>query len=740
MTFVLFSKNYPFLTINYPLLMRNLLIFSLFFLVTTTMLAQVTISIDPTKNVKTISPNIYGRNNSIPQDSYSAALTPAQLLQLTDSGVKFLRQGGGNNSTKYNWKKKLSSHPDWYNNVYAQDWDAAAQYLNTNLPASVTGMWTFQLIGKAANNNTNNFNDWGYNGSNWWTGTLQNLAGGGTANTAGGSTATVNGNPNLYLQNWTADSTTDILPYWFNTLGIPQSRVTYWNMDNEPEIWNGTHDDITATSMTAESYMQNYFAVAKKARAKFPNIKLVGPVPANEWQWYNWMNSTTTAGGNPYAWLQFFIKRCAEEQAATGIRLLDVLDIHFYPNESADADVVQLHHVFFDRNYVYSGANGVKNKTGTWDATQNKEYIFGRINDWLTQYFGANHGIKLGLTEMDVNNSTPSVVATWYASMMGEFMKNDVELFSPWSWQPGMWETLHLFARYNQTLSVQGNSTNETSVSAYPSVNAAKNTMTVVLVNRSTTATTSTTLNFSNFTVSSPTATALRLSSLPATETFVSHTTNALQSSTATFAGNATTLSLPPLSITSLTFQGAATVLPVELLTFQAKENNKTVDINWQVATESSMKDYAIQRSADGEKFEEMGSVVAKNGPLPTVSGSAISINYIFKDKNPLKGINYYRLKMNEMDGSFKYSNIQSVNLATKNNVSVVPNPTTGWIELKGADTFESIEIFDLTGRSLRKFSNPNALQFDVSDLPKGVYQVVVKSEGEVSSIKVVKM
>jgi hypothetical protein len=620
--------------------MRYLIFFSLLFILNTTTFGQVTISIDPTKDVKTISPNLYGRNNSFPKASYESPLTAAQWTLLRESGVQFLREGGGNNATKYNWRKHLSSHPDWYNNVYSEDWDKGAKQLRDSLPASITGMWTLPLIGKGPSNTTNNFNDWGYNSSQYWSGCAQNLAGGGVINTGGGSAATTNGNPNLYLQNWDADSTTDILPYWFNTLGIPQARATYWNMDNEPEIWNGTHDDIIATSYSPETFMQSYFATAKKARAKFPAIKLVGPVPANEWQWFNWMNRTTTSNGVYYPWLEFFIKRCSEEQRTSGVRLLDVLDIHFYPTETATADIVQMHRIFFDRSYNYPGANGVKSKTGGWDATQTKEYIFGRINDWLTQYFGPNHGIKLGLTETDVESSNPSVVSTWYASMMGEFMKNDVEIFTPWSWKTGMWETLHLFSRYNKTLSCQGISTDENNVSAYPSVNATKTAMTVVLVNRSATATTNTTLNFANFTVSSPTASVLRLSALPTSETFISHTQNALQQATSTFTNNSTTVSLPPLSVTSLTF-----------------------------------------------------------------SGSSAGVGTIDNQANTLV---------------------------------VMPNPTSDFIEIKNADGFESLKIYDVEGRLIRQFLTNNQ-KFNIADLPNGVYEIALKARGVVSVAKVVK-
>jgi Glycoside hydrolase family 44/Secretion system C-terminal sorting domain len=530
--------------------MRKLSLFTLLFTLKVAV-AQVTISIDPTKEVKAISPYLYGRNNNLPKESYAKPLTAEQKVQLKESGVRMLREGGGNNCTKYNWRKRLSSHPDWYNNVYVNDWDLSVKTLRDDMPSNVQGMWSFQLIGKVAKTDAQNFGDWNYNRSQWWEGTAQNLAGGGQLKTTG-TKALVDGNADLYLENWSSDSTVGILDHWVNTLNIPKDRIQYWNMDNEPEIWHSSHDDIISSSLKAEEFMQRYFSVAKKARAKFPEIKLVGPVTANEWQWFNWMNRITGADGKYYPWLEFFIKRCAEEQKATGVRLLDVLDIHFYPTETASEQVVQLHNVFFNRNYVYSGANGLRNIGPIWDITQNKEYIFARINDWLNQYFGQNHGIKLGLTELGVKASTPSVMATSYASIMGEFMKNEVEICTPWDWQTGMWETVHLFSRYNQTHSIQGISTDETLVSSYPSVNTAKDSMTIVLVNRSTTEAKTTTVKWTNFTTQRPSATVFTLKSLPTTETFISHTQNALAQSTVNIVNNSINISLPPLSVTSI--------------------------------------------------------------------------------------------------------------------------------------------------------------------------------------------
>ncbi len=263
-------------------------IFSLFALAISqnTFAQAVTIQIDANAGRKTISPYIYGKNNCT-SDNPGSPTSGANWKMMREAGLRFMRENEGNNSTKYNYRKKLTSHPDWYNNVYNHDWDYEAKTLGDSMPGA-QGMWGFQLMGYAASNNTNNFDDWSYNSSIWWSGACQNLAGGGTVNGGGGCNANVNGNPNLYLKTWTDDSTVSILDHWFGSggLGLNQNKIQYWSMDNEPDGWNSTHDDVMPTLPTAEAFMQLYFAVAKKARAKFPNIKLTGPIPMSEWQWY----------------------------------------------------------------------------------------------------------------------------------------------------------------------------------------------------------------------------------------------------------------------------------------------------------------------------------------------------------------------------------------------------------------------------------------------------------------------
>lgn len=419
--------------------------------------STVEISIDASAERKPISPYIFGKNNSL-SDNPQRPLSQTDWQFLRDAGVRMFRENGGNNSTKYNWRLKLSSHPDWYNNVYSQ----------------------------------------------------------------------------------------------------------YWNMDNEPDIWSGTHDDVFQTQPSTEAFMQIYFDVAKKARALFPEIKLVGPVATNEWQWYNWDDKKIDADGKSYTWCEYFIKRIGEEQQANGIRLLDVLDLHFYPVETDPADIVQVHRVWFDMTYDYPGANGVKRSgPGSWDNSITREYIFERCRVWLEQYLGPEHGVSFGVSEMGIRGDNPNVTAVWYASNLGVFADEGVELFTPWTWKTGMWEVLHLFSRYFRGTRVASFSDSDNSVSAYSSINSSSDSLTIILVNRTMDRSEDVTVTLSKFTATDGEYAYLMLDDLPDDETFKSHTDNALKEGTVTVNGGSFPLTLPPLSVTAVLLSGKGDVSPV---------------------------------------------------------------------------------------------------------------------------------------------------------------------------------
>lgn len=507
-----------------------------------------------------ISPGLYGRNGVGVSVNPADPTEDSELFLPKEAGLRFARENGGNNCTKYNWRKKLSSHPDWYNNVYAQDWDVSAKEIQSKLPG-VQGMYGLQLLGWVASNTNNNFNDYAYNQSSWWAGVGQDLAGGGTPNTAGGNVPLVKGDANKYLEPWPADSTAGILKHWFGPgdVGLDSNRFRYWSMDNEIEIWDGTHNDVdpalTGHLITAEECVQRWASVAKAARKHFPGIKLVGPASPSEWQWYTWPDkSVVQYKGASYSWPEFLIKRLAEIQDSTGVRMLDVYAIHFYLSATVREQVLQQHRLLWDTAYLDPNANGVFFSSGSYNNNEKHQMIFQRIQNWLDKYFGKGNGITVGATEGAISGSvsdSPSMTAVWYASMLGTFADHGAAIYTPWSWYPGMWETMHLFSRYGQSTRVKSTSSLDSLVSAYSSISTRADSLTVILVNRGPSSHTAN-VSLVGF-APGGTGNSLRLANLSG-ETFVSHTRNAIQQGTVSVSNGVFSTELPAYSVTAYQF------------------------------------------------------------------------------------------------------------------------------------------------------------------------------------------
>ena len=110
--------------------------------------------------------------------------------------------------------------------------------------------------------------------------------------------------------------------------------------------------------------------------------------------------------------------------------------------------------------------------------------------------------------------------------------------------------------------------------------------------------------------------------------------------------------------------------LPVTLLSFKAIGVKESIELIWKTDNEYSFSRFEVQRSSDGLNFDKLGSVLATN--LSSVA------TYRWVDDAPLGGSNYYRLKMIDIDGDFKYSITSSVERKGRKSLVVYPNPVTG--------------------------------------------------------------
>lgn len=185
-----------------------------------------------------------------------------------------------------------------------------------------------------------------------------------------------------------------------------------------------------------------------------------------------------------------------------------------------------------------------------------------------------------------------------------------------------------------------------------------------------------------------------------------------------------------------LPIAGTSSVLPVELLDFSVEKNgNQKAMLAWETATEKQLLGFQIERSSDGTNWEKIGLEPAKGSRS----------NYIYRDDYPPLDIVYYRLNMLEANGGSSYSPVRSLHFGRETDISVYPNPTTGFLQIKWnmeEEIKREIQIFETTGRLIFTTitENKHYVSIDLSHLPAGAYWLRVNSGAQVWSRRVVRL
>ncbi|MFZ1688539.1 MAG: T9SS type A sorting domain-containing protein [Flavobacteriales bacterium] len=173
------------------------------------------------------------------------------------------------------------------------------------------------------------------------------------------------------------------------------------------------------------------------------------------------------------------------------------------------------------------------------------------------------------------------------------------------------------------------------------------------------------------------------------------------------------------------------TVLPIELIRFEAFAVNRDVKLEWTTATEVDNDRFEIERSADGTEFSWIGVV-------PGAGNSMTSQQYSFLDRSPHAGINYYRLRQVDTNGDQSYSSTKVVVLGNNGTVvHLVPNPGSGLVDVVVGlnDPGSLFVMLDATGREvLRVPLDRDRTPIDVAQLPSGLYGYHVLSPAGVAT------
>ncbi|HNG07286.1 MAG TPA: T9SS type A sorting domain-containing protein, partial [Saprospiraceae bacterium] len=176
--------------------------------------------------------------------------------------------------------------------------------------------------------------------------------------------------------------------------------------------------------------------------------------------------------------------------------------------------------------------------------------------------------------------------------------------------------------------------------------------------------------------------------------------------------------------------------LPVNLLDFTARATREgMVELNWIVAEEKGMKEYVVERSTDGRNFIAIGTVSAVQKK-----------DYALTDNRPVSAVNYYRLKMVDRDGAFKYSEVRQVVFSNGRLLSLYPNPTSGHVYVSGLEGVKDaayVNIYNEMGMSIYsgKIGGDQLASggIDMSKYAPGAYMIRVISDEVNTTMRFVK-
>ena len=185
------------------------------------------------------------------------------------------------------------------------------------------------------------------------------------------------------------------------------------------------------------------------------------------------------------------------------------------------------------------------------------------------------------------------------------------------------------------------------------------------------------------------------------------------------------------------------TTLPVSLISFTGKATENGNQLIWKTANEKAFSHFEIQKSVDAKKFEKIGEVIGNNGE-----------NYEFIDNSSLIShhslLNFYRLKMVDIDGSFTYSKIVNIENSFEETVvgNIYPNPALNnevFIDIQAIEAGNwSMKSYDITGKLLNtetKYLQKgiNKVKVDLGNGGFGNRYIQIEGRGVLEVRKVVK-
>lgn len=213
--------------------------------------------------------------------------------------------------------------------------------------------------------------------------------------------------------------------------------VGMYILDNEPSLWSDTHRDVHPAPLSYDELLDRTLRYATAIRAADPETPIAGPA---EWGWLGYLYSARdlatskllrpdrrTHGDVPL--IPWYLQKIAEHERATGLHLLDVLDVHYYPaapgmiggNDRVDAEGAALR---------------IRSTRSLWDPEYRDESwideqigLIPRLKGWVA----ANHpGLRISLGEWNFGGENHISGGLAAAEALGRFGQQGLDAAFFW--------------------------------------------------------------------------------------------------------------------------------------------------------------------------------------------------------------------------------------------------------------------------------------------------------------------
>jgi hypothetical protein len=232
-----------------------------------------------------------------------------------------------------------------------------------------------------------------------------------------------------------------------------ERSVHQYILDNEPMLWSSTHRDVHPEPLTYEGLLERTVAYGTAVRQADPEALIAGPA---EWGWTNYFFSAADVApgvrGRPdhkahgsVPLLVWYLRKLREHEERTGVRLLDVVDVHFYPQSRVGVGTG-------GATDAETNARRLRSTRALWDATYKDESwiddrveLLPRLKRWIAENY-PGRGISIGEYNFGASGHMSGGLAQ--AEALGRFAEAGIHSAFYWEYPPEGSPTFWAFRAY----------------------------------------------------------------------------------------------------------------------------------------------------------------------------------------------------------------------------------------------------------------------------------------------------